>query len=193
MAGAVTKAVKRHFMLLPMLALCLLAVQPLQCATLERLSLDDMITRSTAIVRAKVGGSSAAFTGPVIYTHYSLQVSETFKGPSLAAVDVAVPGGTTGSYRQMFAGAPRLDTGGEYVFFLWTGRSGVTQIIGLTQGLFALPQAGVTDPLAVRAASHELMLDRGRPVKDQTTSMRLGELRSRIAARLGTVAQGAQK
>ena len=55
-------------------------VLPLDCATLERLSLDDMITRSTTIVRGKVTASWAAFTGSVIYTHYQIQVSEQFKG-----------------------------------------------------------------------------------------------------------------
>src|SRR6266568_3771174 len=47
---------------------------PLQCATMGRLSLDDMITRSTTIVRGKVTGSWAAYTGSVIYTHYQIQV-----------------------------------------------------------------------------------------------------------------------
>ena len=59
-----------------MIALAVAAwVLPLPGATLERLSLDDMIARSTTIVRGKVTASWAAFTGSVIYTHYQVQVS----------------------------------------------------------------------------------------------------------------------
>ncbi len=84
---------------------------PLQCATLERLSLDDMIARSTAIVRGKVTSSYAAFSGPVIYTHYTIQVSEQYKGAGQASVEVVIPGGTAGNLRQSFAGAPTLTPG----------------------------------------------------------------------------------
>ncbi|HEY1335875.1 MAG TPA: hypothetical protein VGF59_00130 [Bryobacteraceae bacterium] len=157
-------------------------MMPLQCATLERLSLDDMIAKSTAIVRGKVTSVYAAQSGPAIYTHYRVEVSEQLKGPAANAVDVVVPGGTLRGVQQVLMGAPEIQAGDEFVFFLWTGRSGVTQIMGLTQGLFALPKDGGTDPVATRAASRELMLDRGtgQPVKDQTIVMKLSELRSRI-------------
>jgi hypothetical protein len=172
--------VKRHFPLAFVLAV---AAGPLQCATLERLSLDDMIAKSTAIVRATVGESYGAAAGPLIYTHYRLNVSETLKGAVPAAVDVAVPGGAAGHFRQTFAGSPAFKTGSEYVFFLWTGKSGLTQVIGLTQGLFALSNGSAADPVATRPAAAELMLDRttGRPVKDQTLVMRLSDLRRQIA------------
>ena len=50
---ALYRVVKRHFMLALVLTFCM---WPLQGATLERLSLDDMIAKSTAIVRGKVTG-----------------------------------------------------------------------------------------------------------------------------------------
>jgi len=163
-------------------------LMPLQCAPLERLSLDDMVARSTVIVRAKVGASYAAAAGSVIYTHYTLQVSERFKGTAGNTLDVVVPGGVAGNLRQSFPGAPSFNTGDEYVFFLWTGRAGLTQVIGLTQGLFSMAPDASGDPVLTRRASRELMLDRatGRPVKDETLVMRLSELRSRIAGTRGT-------
>ena len=133
---------------------------PLQSATLERLTLDDMIQKSTAIVRAKVTGSFALANGPLIYTHYTLQVDETLKGTRQLQMDVAVPGGEVNHVRQSFAGAPEFGMGSEYVFFLWTGKSGITQVIGLTQGVFALSGTG-SEQVATRAASRELMLERG--------------------------------
>ena len=101
-------------------------MSPLQSATLERLSLDDMIAKSTLIVRGKVAGASAAASGPVIYTHYTVQVSERFKGQAASTIDVTVPGGTANGLRQTFAGAPTLKPGDDFLFFLYTGRDGRT-------------------------------------------------------------------
>ncbi len=178
---------KRHFAF-PLLFS--LAFYPLQCATLERLSLADMIGKSTAIVRAKVLSSDVAVSGPVIYTHYQLQVSERYKGPAQSTVDLALPGGVSRGVQQNYSGVPQLHAGEEYVFFLWTGRSGLTQVIGLSQGLFALSAPGTKDPALTRSASHEMMLDHatGRQVQDQTLNMTLGALKSQIAATLA--AQG---
>jgi hypothetical protein len=177
--------VKRYLPIALVMAFCNV---PLPCATLERLSLDDMISKSTVIVRAKVTGSYAGFASaaPVVYTHYSIQVSEWLKGLGGKSLDVVVPGGEINNVRQSFSGAPTFGTGDEYVFFLWTSKAGLTQVIGLTQGLFALAQDGSKDPMATRSASHELMLDRrtGQPVKDQPMVMHLSELRSRISTAL---------
>ncbi len=165
--------------------LLLFGLTPAQSATLERLSLEDMIGQATAIVRAKVTGSYAVRRGPVIYTYYSIQTSEQLKGPKPSVV--AVPGGTLNNLRQTFPGAPELKTGDEFVFFLWTGSSGLTQIMGLTQGLFRISPGGSGEVVATRPATAELMLERatGREVKDQTLVMKLGELRSKIAGQLG--------
>ena len=182
------RSVRRHFLLM-LAALPTFGALPLQGATLERLSLDDMIAKSTAIVRGKITSSWAAFSGPVIYTHYRVQVSESFKGASQGTVEVLVPGGEANNLRQSFAGAPQLNPGEDYVLFLWTGKTRTTMVIGLTQGLFSLDREMVVDPLATRRATRELMLDpsSGKPVKDQTMVMRLSELRSRIATTLATI------
>ena len=179
----------RHFLHGFVLGICCLA--PLQCATLERLSLDDLIQKSTAIVRAKITGSSAGFTGSIIYTHYQLQVSETYKGS--AATEIAVPGGVAKGLRQIFAGAPTFNVGDEYVFFLWTGQSGLTQVMGLTQGLFAIPAGTAADPVVTRLASRELMLEAGtaRQVKDRTLVMKLSDLKAQISSTLTGSSQGA--
>ncbi len=171
--------VKRLFMLA-------LLIAPLQCATLERLTFDDLAAKSTAIVRGRVTAAWPAMTGGVIYTHYKVQVAESFKGPAQSSVEIMVPGGSLNGVRQTFAGSPTLTTGDEFVFFLWTSKSGITWITGLTQGLFSLPSNGSSEPTAVRPASRELMLDSasGRQVKDTTVNMSLSELRTRIAASL---------
>jgi hypothetical protein len=181
--------VKHRFAIAVLLVLIAL---PLECATLAQLSMPDMIAKSTAIVRAKVVSSYVAMSGPVVYTHYQLQVAERYKGAAQSTVDLAVPGGISGGIRQVWGGAPQLDTGAEYVFFLWTGKSGLTQVMGLTQGLFAVAQDGSKDPVVSRAATHELMLDQatGRAVQDHTQALKLSSLKSQIAGAL--TARGAR-
>ena len=178
MTNALGRCVKRHFMLVQVLTFCM---SPLQSATLERLSLNDMIGKSTAIERAKVTGSYTRSEGPVVYTHYTLLVSERLKGTAVS--EIVVPGGVANGMRQFFAGAPQFQPGDEFVFFLWTSRAGLTQVIGLTQGLFAIQPGSGADPSVTRSASRELMLDpgSGRPVKDETLIMRLSDLRAQIA------------
>jgi hypothetical protein len=191
MPRALVACVKRYAILAMLVTSCVLR---LPSATLERLSLDDMITRSTTIVRGTVAASWPAFTGSVIYTHYQIQVSEQFKGTPRNSVEIMMPGGTAKGLSQSFSGSPVLKQGDEFVFFLWTSKGGITWITGLTQGLFSLPPGNAgADRVATRAASRELMLDRqtSRPVKDIALTMSLSELRSRIAATLA--AQGGGK
>lgn len=180
---------RRHIPVVLGFALSLCA---LQAATLERLSLEEMAGKSTAIVRGKVQSSWAAFSGPVIYTHFRIQVTERFKGSAQSSVEVVVPGGVANNLRQTFSGTPEFEVGEEYVFFLWTGKDYLTQVIGLTQGLFSMAKDHATDPTVTRPASREMMIDRatGATVKDQTLVMRLSELRTRIA---GSPAPGAAK
>jgi len=182
-SDAFHRVVKRLFPFALVLAPCLAS---LHSATLQQLSMNDLIVKSTAIVHGRVTGSSAAFTNKIIYTHYTIQVSESLKGSNQSVIDVVVPGGTVGNLRQTFSGTPSFNVGDEYVFFLWTSRAGLAQVMGLTQGLFAVANDGSPDPMTTRAASHEQMLSSsGQQVKDQTLTMKLSQLRSLIVTTLG--------
>lgn len=168
-------------------AVCLIGIAPAWPATLERLTLDDMIARSTSIVRGQVTGSSSAYRGTVIYTHYSVGVSERWKGPSRGTEDVLVPGGVVNGIRQTFPGAPQLAAGQEYVLFLWTSSAGLTYTLGFTQGVFSLPKDTSGQTMAVRAPTTETLLEpvTGRVLKDQPIRMPLSKLVSRISAGVG--------
>ncbi len=168
---------------LSLVAGCIGLTTSLPATTLERLSLDEMITKSTAIVRGKVLSLRAEARGPVIYTHFAVEVLERWKGPEAARVEVALPGGSMPGQQQSFAGTPALVPGREYVLFLWTGKSGMTHVIGLSQGVFSLKSDGKGGMVAARSASSEAMLDSrtGRMVNDVSIQMGLGELRSRVA------------
>ncbi len=166
---------------------CLAAVlAPLPGSTLQQLSLDDMIRLSTAIVHGKAQQTTPSYKGSIIYTHYNVQVSETLKGHSASQFDVAVPGGAANRYQQTFAGAPNLTPGQDYVFFLWTSNSGLTQIIGLSQGLFVVSTNSSGQLMVMREASGERMVNNaGQPVTDSAMQMLLSDLRSLIQKTAG--------
>ncbi len=149
--------------------------------TLQQLSLDQMSQSATAIVRARVTGSSASLTGSTIYTHYSLQVTESWKG--FTPAEVMVPGGIANGLRQSFPGVPQLTAGTEYVMFLWTSPiTGITHLVGLSQGLFNLSSQADGSALATRPLVGEVMLDAaGRRVADRAVQMPLSTLRSQVS------------
>ena len=158
-----------------------------QAASLQYLSLDEMTEKSTAIMRGRILGSNASFDGPLIYTHFTVQVLDCWKGPEAKQIDIVTPGGTAQGVRQTFSGTPALAEGGEYLLFLWTGPSGRTHLIGLSQGVFAVAKDEQGELVATRAVSTDAMLDTktGRVVTDQAFRLRLGDLRSRVAAAAG--------
>lgn len=168
-----------------LLVLCLASAAPLPGATLEQLSLDDLIGKSTAIVRARVVDSYADYRGAEIFTHWKLEVAEQWKGR--AAAEVLVPGGSVRGYRQSVPGAPQLAAGKEYVLFLWTSKSGATYLTGWGQGVFELAKDNASKLVAMRALSGESVVERGtwRPVKDASLQMPYAELAARISSTLG--------
>ncbi|MCW5981218.1 MAG: hypothetical protein KIT09_24255 [Bryobacteraceae bacterium] len=155
---------------------------PLRSATLERLSLEEMIEQSTEIVRGRVLGTRTVLRGPVVYTLVQVQIDESWKGPRTGRVEVAIPGGVYGGARQSFSGAPTLDAGPDYLLFLWTGKAAVTQVIGLSQGVFVVARDANGQRIASRPASPERMLDprTGAEVRDSAMAMPLDEMRVRV-------------
>src|SRR6266853_4430447 len=154
---------------------------PSHASTLLQLSLDDMIGKSTMIVRGKVQQqTNASFHGHLIWTHYTVQVSETLKGSSVRQLDIVVPGGNSKGIQQTYSGAPTFSINQDYVMFLWTSKSGLTQVIGLSQGLFAVVPNSVGSSMVIRAASSEHMVNMsGQPVTDSDIQLPLSNLRNR--------------
>jgi hypothetical protein len=165
--------------------LMLASLTGLHASTLLQLSLNDMIQQSTAIVRGTAQFAYVSQKGSVIYTHYTVQVTSRLKGAPAATVDLAVMGGAINGARQMIAGAPELVSGQDYILFLWTSKSGITQIIGLSQGLFRVTAAS-GQPMVTRSAATELMLNAsGQVVTDSDFQMPLSSLQARIQSVLG--------
>jgi hypothetical protein len=176
--------------LLTICVLLALAFATTRATTLLQLSLDDMTLKSTAIVRGKVQQTDSILRGSIVYTCYRVQVTEQWKGTQSAQIDFAVLGGTAKGITQSYSGAPALTSGQEYILFLWTSRSGLTQIIGLSQGAFNLTPVSSGDAMVTRFASTERVVDQtGNDAADSNFQMRLGDMRSQVAHTLRSAHQ----
>lgn len=164
------------------LIISMYCVTPTSGATLQQLSLSQMTQSATAIVRARVTSSSASLTGKTIYTHYALQIEDTWKGT--APKEVMLPGGVAAGYRQSFPGVPTLQMGSEYVLYLWTSPStGITHIVGLSQGIFNVTQQSDGTFHVARARIGETMLNAsGQVVLDRAIQMPLAQMKSQVQA-----------
>jgi hypothetical protein len=114
---------------------------------------------------------------------YRLKVSEVVKGSAgSSSVEVYVPGGTYNGYRQSFAGSPVMDTGAEYVVFIWTSPKGTNQAIGLGQGVFDVKLSASGEPVLSRGILDAQMVDSsGQAVDDQGMKLTLSGLRQTVA------------
>ena len=155
-------------------------------ATLERLSLEEMAAKSSSIVRARALSDGAVLVGSTIYTQTRFQVLERWKGPEGAEVDVSQPGGRVGQISQSYSGVPRFQAGQELVLFLWTGPSGRTQVIGLSQGVFEVERSANGEVEVVRQPVREVLLEpgSGAPMVDEGIRTPLARLVSSIRGAL---------
>lgn len=158
---------------------------PLSGTTLQQLSLDDMTRQSSEIVRGKVQCTGVTLRGATLYTNFRVTVSEQWKGAPSPHFDFAVPGGFGNGIRQTYAGAPAIADGQEFVLFLWTGKSGLRQVIGLSQGLFNVSQLPASQLFVKRGATTERLVDAtGQDHQDTDFAMPLSDFRARVATTL---------
>jgi hypothetical protein len=159
-------------------ALCTLLAGAACAATLEKLSVEEMSRKATLIVRGRVTECVGEAGRSVIYTACTLSASETWKGSASASVRFLIPGGRANGLTQTFTGTPAMTRGSEYVLFLWAGRSGAHQLIGLSQGVFDVTPAGSGGMKAYRAAATERMLDKnGKEIADEALELTVTALR----------------
>ena len=65
---------------------------PVGGTTLERLAMSEMTQKSTAIVRARVVGSSGVLRGADVYTLYQIEIAESWKSSAKSnPIEIAVP------------------------------------------------------------------------------------------------------
>jgi hypothetical protein len=171
---------------LSVLAWAFAPLVPMCATTVRSASLDDLIQTSTNVVRGRVVASSVAMRGPAIYTLYTVQVLDRWKGAAAGQLDVQVPGGTLNGVQQSVAGAPQLIIGSQYVFFLWTAPSGANLPLGLTQGVLDVATDDTGNMIVVRQATEALVLNSasGNETTQDPLRMKLADFATRVSSAL---------
>jgi len=160
----------------------LLATATLPGTTLEKLSFEEMTAKATMIVRGRVTLAAVRAHGPIYYSHYTVNVSEQFKGAPAKLIDVVLPGGTIGRMQQTYSGVPAIAPNTELVLFLWTSKAGLTHIIGLSQGIFQVTKDAKGQTVFSRDPIEEGMIDgrTGRPAADAGMRFTATEFTTRV-------------
>ncbi|MBZ0138011.1 MAG: hypothetical protein K8I27_16770 [Planctomycetes bacterium] len=122
--------------------LLLLCVGELSATSAVQLDVAALTEKSSLVVVGKVDSSEckwdAAKAG--IWTHYDLTVTETLKGAHEKSREVVIRGGVVGEVGQHVAGAGSLETGAEYVLFLWKDDDDRLRLQGMRQGVFQISE-----------------------------------------------------
>jgi hypothetical protein len=143
----------RLTLLLPLLLACL----PLAsgATTLAKLDLPALARASDVVVRARVEGISARWSGDRrrILTEVRVRVLERMAGDCGEALRLVQPGGVVGDIGQKVDGVPAFTPGEEAVLFL--ERQGpVYALVGLSQGKWSverLPSGALVRPVEAGA------------------------------------------
>jgi hypothetical protein len=86
---------------------------------------------------------------------------------------------------QVYSGAPTFVPGQDYILFLWTSRSGLTQVMGLSQGLFSVNMVSGVPTVTRAATTQNLLSAAGQSISDTNFSMSLASFRANINQMLG--------
>jgi hypothetical protein len=125
--------------LVALLLLSTIAVPRAGATTMVPMSLDDLASRSSAIVRATTLSTSVAWNeNRVIVTTAHMRVTESLAG-NLAPgqeFDVATLGGTINDMTLLVEDAPHFTAGADAVLFLEAGTAAPYHVTELAQGKF---------------------------------------------------------
>lgn len=121
----------------------LLSVQA-EATTVQRLSMDDLVSKSRSIVVGTVRTARTHWSndGRLILTSYDIDVQETLKGPRSRSVTISVLGGTIGNLTLHVAGMPAFEVDERAVVFI-ENTGAYSTVLGLGQGKFSISNGEV--------------------------------------------------
>jgi hypothetical protein len=128
--------------------------------TVERLTLEDMVTRSQGIVQGTVRGSRSYWSpnGKWILTSTTIEVTESIKGQTTRSVEVTTVGGQVGDSVLYVGGMPAFTPGESTIIFVERS-NGYLTVMGLAQGKFTVANGLVANSLS------DLTLPDGKPIR----------------------------
>jgi hypothetical protein len=111
--------------------------------------LGELSRDARAIARGRVVAVDAQWTDDrrTIETVVTLEAETYLKGSLGDTVQFRVPGGWLGRYRNIVVGAPQFAVGQRVIVFLGARGPSVPFVLGLSQGVFRVADAGDGQPM----------------------------------------------
>lgn len=131
-----------------LIIISILIALPLGATTVQRLNLDDLVSKAETIVVGRVVDSHASWTkdGKLILTQTTVAVQEQLKGNPAKTITVTTVGGQVGKTILHVSGMAAFQQDETAVIFL--ERSGAySTVLGLSQGKFSVRNGEVANTL----------------------------------------------
>jgi len=122
---------------------CLFAGLPAAAITVVPLTFEQLVTKSTVVVLARVVDVRGEFIGDgrAIESTVTVSVLKGLKGDAGEALQFTVPGGRAGRYLNLIPGAPTFTIGDVAVIFLSSRGARLPVTTGLTQGVYRVQRS----------------------------------------------------
>ena len=119
------------------LMLALALPRSLDASVVIPATLDELAGEADVIVHARVARVDARQAPGTLRVErvVTLAVVRALKGSPGEALQLVLPGGTYGRYRTVMPGVPEVAEGEEAVLFLRPSPTGVTHLVGFSQGV----------------------------------------------------------
>lgn len=103
----------------------------------------ELVNEAAAIVHGRVSSTRAEWADGRAHvdTLVSIDVEQYLKGNLGSALEIRVPGGELGRYRDIVVGAPKLAVGDDVILFVST-RGGSAHVLGMMLGVFRVRHDG---------------------------------------------------
>ena len=156
----------------------LLVASPALGAEAAAVSVEGLARASDAVVRGQVRKITATLSpdGRRVFTLVDVDVATTWRGKSLGALRVIVPGGEAGGIGQRVDGAPAFGEGEEVVVFLHRAEAGGYRVAGLAQGKFSVAGMNAAPDLS----RMRMVAEQVKPGERRAEGMSVAELERRV-------------
>jgi hypothetical protein len=137
MLASLRRPSRRGLFALAGLILALALPRPLAASVVIPATLDELAGEADLIVHARVARVDARQAAGTLRVErvVTLAVVRALKGSPGETVQLVLPGGTYGRYRTVVPGVPEVAEGEEAVLFLRPSPTGVTHLVGFSQGV----------------------------------------------------------
>ncbi len=161
-------------LVVPMVLLANLSTA-VHATTVEKLTLDDLAARAEEIVQGVVRTSRTYWSGKLILTTTTIEVTEAIKGKPTRTMEITTVGGQIGDTVLHVGGMPVFVSGETTIVFV--GKSnGYLTVLGLGQGKFTVSNGEVAN------SPSELTFPDGKPAHATRVPIQIfkNEIRSMV-------------